>query len=261
MSEWFSNRFTPVSALSALLAAFRMTLARLRCCGWIIVLAIIISGCAEIPVPSHLSVDNTLRISQPLGKEEAILVDGMNAEPPEPTENLYFIFQCRHFAFKGPQWDTIGRLSDSIRDGNPAILTTRGWSEELKSILGGDQPQFGLDLELSDNFRAKITEPQVRYLLFVKEQVETTIHVPLYFIPFGVAACGHKTSLEAGIWEMPSGRFLGTLTASAKSEFVVLAWMFHLMFIPETQARAVEKLAQEITEKLTGLRPDGNVNQ
>lgn len=260
LSEWFSDRLKPISKLSALLALIRLTRVRLCYCGWIIVFTTIISGCAAIAVPSHLSVDNTLQLAQPLGQGETIVVDGINAKAPEPTENLYFIFQCRHFAFEGPQWDTIARLTDSIRVGNPAILATRGLSEELKSMLGVDQPQFGLDLELSDNFRARISMDQVRYLLFVKEQVETTIHVPLYFIPGGVAACGHKTILEAGIWEMSSGRFIGTLTTSAESEFVVLAWMFHLMFIPETRARAVEKLAQEINERMTGSVPDEKAN-
>ena len=82
-------------------------------------------------------------------------------------------------------------------------------------MVGVELPQPGLNVKLSDIFTAKVLENHVRYLLFVNEKVETTIHVPLYFFPGGVAACGHKTILEAGIWEMPSGRFIGTLTASA----------------------------------------------
>ena len=259
MSKWFSGRFKPIIMLSALLAATRVIRVRLCYCGWIIVFTTIISGCAVISVPSHLSVDNKFPIAQPLGKGEAIVVYGVNADPPEPTDNFYFIFQCRNFAFQGSKWnkwDTIARLTDSIRDGNPAILATKGSIEELKSMVDVELPQPGLDLKLSDIFAAKVLENHVRYLLFVNEKVETTIHVPLYFIPAGVAACGHKTTLEAGIWEMPSGRFIGTLTASAESEFVVLAWMFHLVLIPETQASAVQKLAQEIMEKLTGSTPD-----
>jgi len=254
MSKWFSSRFKPVNILSTLITATRVIRVRLCCCGWIIVFTTIISGCAMISVPSHLNVDNKLTIAQPLGKGETIVVDGVNADPPEPTDNLYFIFQCRNFAFQ--QRDTITRLTDSIRDGNPAILATEGSREELKSMVGVELPQPGLDLKLSDIFTARALENHVRYLLFVNEKVETTIHVPLYFIPAGVAACGHKTILEAGVWEIPSGKFIGTLTASAESEFVVLAWMFHLVLIPETQASAVQKLAQEIMEKLTGSTPD-----
>lgn len=123
-------------------------------------------------------------------------------------------------------------------------------------MVGVELPQPGLDLKLSDIFTAKVLENHVRYLLFVNEKVETTIHVPLYFFPGGVTACGHKTILETGIWKMPSGRFIGTLTASAESEFVVLAWLFHLVPIPETRASAVQKLAQETIEKLTGSTPD-----
>lgn len=255
MSKWFSNRCEPVNISSALSDAARQIRVRLCCRWWIVVFATVVSGCAMIPVPSHLSVDNQLQIAQPLGKEETILVYGINAEPPERTDNFYFIFQCRHFAFESG-WDTPTRLTDSIRNGIPGVLATKGLREELQSMLGADLPHVGIDLKLSDMFAARVLENHVRYLVFVKEKVETTIHVPLYFIPAGVAACGHKTILEAGVWEMPSGKFIGTLTASAGSEFVVLAWMFHLVFIPDTQASAVQKLAQEIMEKLIGSTPD-----
>jgi len=162
--------------------------------------------------------EESLQIAQPLGKGETIVVYEVNADPPEPTGNFYFICQCRNFAFQGSKWnnrDTIARLTDSIQDGNPTILATKGSREELKSRVGVELPQPGLDVKLSDIFTAKVLEDHVRYLLFVNEKVETTIHVPLYFFSGGVAACGHKTILEAGIWEMPSGRFIGTLTASA----------------------------------------------
>lgn len=225
---------------------------RLYSCGWIIVLATIISGCAMIPVPSHSSVDNKLPIAQPLGKGETIVVYGVDADL-KPAGHPYFIFSCRSLPFIP---NTITRLTDSIRNDNPAILATNGLSKELESMLGAQLPQIGLDLKLSDIFTAKVLENHVRYLFFVKEKVDTTIHVPLYFIPVGVAACGNETILEAGIWEFPSGKFIGTLTASAKSEFVVLAWFFHLVFVPEIQASAVQKLAQEIMEKLIGSTPD-----
>ncbi len=246
MSKWCFCRFERITMLSVLLAAARLFRVRLCHCGWIIVFTTIISGCAMIPVPSHSSVDNQLPSAQPLGKGETIVVYGVDADLPKPADHPYFIFWCRSLPFKP---NTIGRLTDSIRDGNPALLATKGLSKELESILGVEVPHTGLDLKLSDIFTAKVVENHVHYLLFVKEKVDSTIHVPLYFIPGGVAACGNETILEAGVWEMPSGKFIGTLTASAQSEFVVLAWMGHLLFVPDTQASAVQKLAQEIMEK------------
>lgn len=221
--------------------------------GLIIVLTTIIFGCAMIPVPSHSRVDNQLPIARPLDKGDTIVVYGIDADLPKSADHPYLIFNCKSLPFNS---NTITRLTDSIPNGKPTILATKGLSEEMESMLGGELPHIGLDLKLSDIFTAKVAENHVRYLLFVKEKVEATIHVPLYFIPVGVAACGNKTILEAGVWEMPSGKFIGTLTASAESEFVVLAWFFHLVFVPDTQASAVQKLAQEIIEKVTGSTPD-----
>lgn len=257
MAKWFSSRFKSITMLSGLLAATRLIRVRSYYCGWIILLMIIISGCAMIPMPSHSSVDNQLPIVQPLDKGETIVVYGVDGELPRPADHPYFIFWCRTLPFNR---DTIMRLTDSIQDRNPALLAAKGLREELESMLGVELPQIGLDLKLSDIFTARVAENHVRYLLFVKEKVETTIHVPLYFIPGGVAACGNKTILDAGLWELPSGKFVGTLRTSAESEFVVLAWVFHLVFVPDTQASAVQKLAQETIEKLTGSTLDEKTN-
>lgn len=119
---------------------------RLSYCRWIIVFTPIISGCAVIPVPSRLSVDDKLPIAQPLGQGETIVVYGVNADPPEPVSHPYFIFGCRDAAFQGSERDTMTRLTDSIRDGNPAILATKGLREELKSMLGAKLPHAGLDV-------------------------------------------------------------------------------------------------------------------
>src|SRR5574337_1066438 len=177
MSKWFSNRFKPITMLSGLLTATRLIRVRSYYCEWIILLTIIISGCAMIPMPSHSSVDNQLPIAQPLDKGETIVVYGVDADLPKPADHPYFIFWCRSLPFNR---NTIMRLTDSIQDGNPALLATKGLSEELESMLGGELPQIGLDLKLSDMFTATVAENHVRYLLFVKEKVETTIHVPLY---------------------------------------------------------------------------------
>ena len=77
--------------------------------------------------------------------------------------------------------------------------------------------------------------------------------MPLFFIPFGIAACGNTAELEATIWALPAGAPLGTITASSSGEFVGLAYLLHVVFTPCTQEEATRRLTQELIRALTGL--------
>jgi hypothetical protein len=92
----------------------------------------------------------------------------------------------------------------------------------------------------------------------VKESFEAAVHAPLYVSPFGVASCSNKTVLEAGVWDLPAERFLGSFTITAEGEYTVVAYILHLVVSPDTQKDAMEKLAREIVTRLTGLKPPEN---
>jgi hypothetical protein len=93
-------------------------------------------------------------------------------------------------------------------------------------------------------------------LVAVGEDVDTTIHLPLWAPMFGVAACAHKTTLEARVWEVPSGRFLGSVYTAARGEFVALSYVVNVFFVPDAQGRATAKLADEILHKLAADETD-----
>jgi hypothetical protein len=38
---------------------------------------------------------------------------------------------------------------------------------------------------------SKALKERLRYVIFVNEKIDTAIHMPLYIIPFGIAACGN----------------------------------------------------------------------
>ena len=59
------------------------------------------------------------------------------------------------------------------------------------------------------------------------------------------------------MWEVSTGRFLGSVSVSAASEYVVLSYVVNVFFIPRTQASATERLAEEIVQKLAGAATDG----
>ena len=100
---------------------------------------------------------------------------------------------------------------------------------------------------------------RLRYGVHVKESFEAAVHVPLYASPFGVASCSNKTVLEAGVWDLPAERFLGSFTVTAEGEYTVAAYILHLVVFPDTQKDAMEKLAREIVTRLAGLKPPENI--
>ncbi|MBI2964437.1 MAG: hypothetical protein HYY35_11835 [Deltaproteobacteria bacterium] len=72
---------------------------------------------------------------------------------------------------------------------------------------------------------------------------------------FGVAACGHETTLEARVWEVPSGTYVGSVSAAAAGEFVVLSYLVNVLFVPSTQDRATSQLVDELRRKLAAAAP------
>ena len=222
-----------------------------RCLSLLIVLPVV-SGCIPLPAPSIVRMDDKLALGEhPLAKEDTVLIFGHNAEPPSPPGifSFYFIFGCRHAAY---QQDTISRLGESVYAANRTILGPKGLADEMGYLVIPE----GEDWKPPDALSRELSQAHVRYLVSVAENVDTTIHVPLYVSPYGVAACGHKTTLEARIWELPSGRFLGSVSTSATGEFVLLAYVVHFIFVPETQERATAELADELLRKLAADEPD-----
>lgn len=226
-----------------------MKLAYQRC---VIVLLPFIYGCIPISVPSVLEVDDKLLITQPLEKGDTILLYGDNAVQPDLFAAPELTMGCMLEFHR----DTVRELGHKILMINPdpgrfAIRRLSDLAPERPLNLPGGEPilrRWGIS-------ETKATDDRLRYVVYLKERVETTVYIPLYIIPFGVAACGVETILEASIWEWPSEKVAGTLTISAKGNFVGLAFVIHLVVFHETQKDATRKLAALLVEKLTGLKP------
>jgi hypothetical protein len=127
--------------------------------------------------------------------------------------------------------------------------------EELKGgspTIKFSDPAYDM-VEISESTALK---ERLRYVIFVTEKIDTTLHLPLYIIPFGIAECSNKTTLDATIWEVPSGNLVGTMTVSSTGDFLGLAWVFHVVFLPDTQSKAFLLFTKEILKKLTGIAPD-----
>jgi hypothetical protein len=97
--------------------------------------------------------------------------------------------------------------------------------------------------------------------MHVKENFEAQIHLPLYASPFGIASCSNKTVLEVTVWDLSAEKFIGSFAVSAEGEYTLLAYLFHVVVSRNTLKDATERLAQEIVERLTGLKPlEGKVD-
>jgi hypothetical protein len=211
-----------------------------------------ISGCFHLPSPSTETVDDKLSLVKPIEMGDTICIYGNNASRPGYFGEPYFTMGCM-LDFKN---DTIEQLTRYMLLLNP--VPGQFAIKELRELQGAEpfikfSEPILTELYISES---KALKERLRYVIFVNEKIDTAIHMPLYIIPFGIAACGNETVLEATIWEVPSGNLIGTITASSKGEFLGLAYMLHVVFIPQTQSGAALKLAQEILKKLTGLNPD-----
>ncbi|WAC08513.1 MAG: hypothetical protein OS130_04780 [Thermodesulfobacteriota bacterium] len=223
-------------------------------CGYIFLILYLnlICGCLPLPSPSIETINDKLSRVALIEKGETILICGNNAPCPARFGEPYFTMG----GMPDFQDDTVGQVIKYMVVLNPAPdqfdIKTLGELQEPGPTIKFSEPVLA-ELSISE---AKAKQEHLRYIIFINEKVETTIHVPLYLVPFGAAACGNQTTLEATIWEAPSGKSIGTITTSSKGEFVGLAYMAHLLFIPQTQSEAGLKLTKEILKKLTGLTPD-----
>ncbi len=214
--------------------------------GWVLVLLLLFAGCAHVPVESDIKINDKLQSAPPLEPGDVILVFGENAVPPERNAAVdYFTAGCQGVFHR----NTIGGLVKTILKINPqpgrfAVRYVKETKEDHASILA----RLNLTKEM-------VPRDHLRYAVHVKESFEAGIHAPLYVSPFGVASCSNKTVLQAGVWNLPDERFLGSFTVTAEGEYTVAAYIFHVIVFPDTQQDAAERLAWEIVARLAGLQP------
>ena len=222
-----------------------------RCICFILILSLF-SACIPLPAPSTETIKDNLSLAKPIEKGESILVHSRSAERPKYFGEPYFSMGC----MLDYQVNALDQLTKYLLKLNPvpgqfAIKS----EEELKGespTIKFSEPAYDM-IEISESMALK---ERLRYVIFVTEKIDTTLHLPLYIIPFGIAECSNETTLDATVWEVPSGNLIGTMTISSKGDFLGLAWIFHVVFLPDTQSKALLLLTQEILKKLTGLAPD-----
>lgn len=230
-------------------------LGRIGLCGWILVFLTFVSGCFHVPLSSNSTIRDQCQAIPPLEHGEVLVVYGENAAAPEQSAiGTYFTAGCMA-AFHG---NTIGEFIKTILKVNPqpgrfAVRHLR----DLQNEGGGDRAEADGDsiltrLKLS---KQKVAMDHLRYAVHVKESFEAQVQVPLYASPFGIASCSNRTVLEANVWDLPTEKFMGSFTVSAEGGFTLFAYLLHLVVFQDTQKDATEKMAGEIVERLTGLKP------
>jgi hypothetical protein len=223
--------------------------------GWILISLLLFSGCIHVPMSSEITIHDPLQNMQPVEQGDVVLVYGENA--PVQKQSIagpYFTANCAATS----QEDTIGELIKTILRVNPqpgrfAIrhLKDQETAKDLDYVTTcGDSILCQLNLS-----KSKVIADRLRYAIHVKENFKAKVHVPLYIIPFGIASCANKTVLETTVWELPTATRIGSFTVSAEGEYTVMAYMLHIVVTRDTQKDAMERLAREIAEKLTGLKP------
>ena len=224
-------------------------------CGWMLVLLMLFAGCIHVPVSSDIVVNDRLEAVSPLEPGDAVVVYGENAAPPgQNAAAAYFTAGCQG-AFHG---NTLGELAKTILKVNPqpgrfAVRYAKKLQKEEGAGPSAEGP--GSVPALPDLSQDKFSAGRPRYAVHVREKFDASVHVPLYVSPFGVASCSNMTVLEARVWDLPAERFLGSFMVTAEGEYTVVAYMLHMVVSPDTQKDAMEKLAQEIVARLTGLKP------
>jgi hypothetical protein len=219
--------------------------------GWLLILLALFSGCVHVPMSSETAIDGPLQTMQPVEQGEVVVVYGENASVPnQSVAGSYFTANCAATT----QGNTIGELIRSILKFNPQpgrfavrhLMDLETEKDPDCMATGDDSILCRLNLS-----KAKVLADRLRYAIHVRE----TFHVPLYASPFGIASCGNKTVLETTVWELPTEKRIGSFAVSAEGEYTVLAYLFHIVVTRDTQKDAMERLAREITERLTGLKP------
>ncbi len=222
--------------------------------GWILLLTLL-SGCIHVPMSSETTIHDPLQSIQPIEQGESVVVYGENAPvPKQSTLGSYFTANCAATS----QGNTIGELIRSILKLNPqpgrfAVRHLKDLETEKDPDclpISGDSILCMLNLP-----KLRVAADRLRYAIHVKETFEAKIHVPLYAPPFGVASCSNKTVLEATVWELSTEKCLGSFSVSAEGEYTVMAYLLHIVVTRDTQKDATQRLAREIVERLTGLKP------
>jgi hypothetical protein len=210
-----------------------------------------VSGCIPLPAPSSETVKDELSLPGTIQKGEAILIYGKNAPRPHYFGEPYFSMGC----MLDYQGDTVGQLTIYMLKLNPvpgqfAIKTLDELQGAAPNLVFNDPVLTELNIS-----EPMASQERLRYIIIVHETIDNTLHIPLYLIPFGISACSNEAVIEATIWEVPSGKNIGTITSSSKGEFTGLAYMLHIVLMPQTQSEAVQLLSRELLKKLTGVAP------
>jgi hypothetical protein len=219
-----------------------------------IILFATISGCFQLPAPTTESLDDHATVLKPVQTGEKVLIYGFNATRYKYFGEPYFSMGCMLDYTNDTEEDFIRLvLKLNPAPGQFAVIRLDEivGEEPMVSFKGPSSPPINISVATAINER-------LRYVILLRETIDTSLHIPLYIIPFGISACSNIAILEATVWEVPSGEMIGSITATSNGEFVGLAWIFHVVFMPETQNKAKLMLVKGILEKLTGMKPTGN---
>jgi hypothetical protein len=205
-----------------------------------------------------MTADDNLQSLEPLQPGDVLVVGGESAPRREKAFTDYFSAFCLQGYGKR---DIVPYLIVTILKVNPqpgmfAVKRLQDVKEDLSTTIedGPDCVEGPVLCKLGLT-RAKILSDHLRYAVYVREEFQPELHLPLYAAPFGIASCSHKTILKADVWELRTDRYTGSFTVSAEGELTVAAYLFHLSVERDTQKDATEKLAREIVERITGVKP------
>jgi hypothetical protein len=236
----------------------RIAYQREGCFAFVAALLTLLTGCVNVHFDSNTTVDDKLLSLQTLQPGDVLVVYGENAPPREEAISDYFSAFCLQAYGKR---DIIAYLIATILRLNPQ--PGRFSVKHLAEVYGGLATASDDDSDCVEGSilcklglsKAKVLTDHLHYAIHVREVFQPKIHVPLYAFPAGIASCGHKTILEADVWELPTDRYIGSFSVSAEGELTVVAYFYHLIIECDTQKDAAEKLAHEIIERFTGLKP------
>jgi hypothetical protein len=213
-----------------------------------------ISGCVVLPAPSTEHLDDQAKMFRTLEPGEKILIYGFNGILPTYWGEPYFSMGCMNY-YTNRTDKVFTRLILKLNPvpGQFALIeaTELGGDGAMVAFSGPSPPVFDISVKTAEKER-------LRYVILLRETLDTSLHIPLYVIPFGISMCGNKSVLEASIWEVPSGESLGSVSVTSTGEFTGLAWIFHVLFDPETQRKATAMLATDLLKRLTGKPVEGH---
>jgi hypothetical protein len=230
-----------------------------------VLMALLVAGCIPIPKSSNITTNDKLRTIRPLERGETILVYGENATVPKKGSMKGMVTAECAAGYGGytiedlvttilelnpePGRFSVKHLSD-LRIGNLSDPRVQG----KQNCIGSETGSILCRLKLS---RDRVLNDRLRFYVFVKEKIETDVHLPAFLPPFGVASCGQKAILEADVWDLSTEELLGSITVSSEGEYTMAAYVFGVVTYSDVQKDAINKLAEEIIQKLAGLKAKG----